>query len=213
MLPRLIPQRVFHGLSTNVLNETGEQHFLVDQRDCMENLIRNVLNLSFLFPNGELRPGVLEKLGECPLLQEFFGSHTPSELVDQANEQLGRQWLELTTGFEIFGTTYAQYNRELLTGLDNILSTFAGLIPPLRTDYRFSEDPNKERSFRLKCVCEYLSTETIEVRCNTLIDSNYQKVILTYLVKEPGKKKVKEKVTLFITTEHVSISHQMDHAC
>lgn len=207
ILTSIIPQCVFRDLEATKTVDGIAKTYTIFQRDCVENLIRNLLNMAFLYPDGALRPGVKEKLDQCPTLSIFYTEHTAEELIDKNPELLGKKWLDITVGFEEFGVQYAQSNRELLTGIDNILAVMAGLIPPIRT-----EKPSDSKAIKLKHICDYLSSETLNIVCNTKISSNYQDVTLTFNTKAETKIR-KEKVKLLINTEHVCITHRNEKAC
>ncbi len=115
---------------------------------------------------SDLRPGAAEKIFESPALTSYYHDHLGEDLISSAPE-LGREWLEKTIGFEAFGVKYAQDNRELLTGIDNILALMDGFIPSLRNGGSLpGYTENQYRAYRLNKLCKYLSTETIDIKFN-----------------------------------------------
>lgn len=206
-LTHIIPQAVFHDLVATKIVEGNPVTSLIYQRDCVENLTRNLLNMAFLFPNGDLRPGAAEKIFESPALTSYYLRNLGEDLISNAPE-LGREWLEKTIGFEAFGVKYAQDNRELLTGIDNILALMDGFIPSLRNGGSLpGYTENQYRAYRLNKLCKYLSTETIDIKFNPKSVQNYEDAKLTFIIKG-GPKKKKENVTLLIAQEHVCIRHR-----
>lgn len=210
-LTHIIPQAVFHDLVATKTVEGNPVTSLIYQRDCVENLTRNLLNMAFLFPSGELRPGAEEKILESPALASYYLVHLGEDLISSTPE-LGREWLEKTIGFEAFGVKYAQDNRELLTGIDNILALMEGFIPSLRNGGSLpGYTENQYRAYRLNKLCKYLSTETIDIKFNPKSIQNYEDATLKFTIMG-GAKNQKEKVTLLIAQEHVCIRHRNEIA-
>ncbi len=207
-LTRLIPQAVFDDIkATSIVDGTSED-FVILQRDCVENLVRNFLNMAFLFPNGELRPGVEEKLSMThDKLRTYYTAHTPEERISN-DPEMGRRWLETTIGFEEFGVKYAQANREITSGIDIILALMEGFIPYLRNGGAIpGKDPNQYRAYKLNKMCKWLSTETIKIGFNPKnISNNHEDAKITF--KLIGDKNQKETVTLIIGKRHVCIRHR-----
>lgn len=202
-LPRLIPQRVFHDLPAIEVVD-GEEHFSkVFQRDCVENLARNFLCLAFLYPNGEIRPGVQEKiLDKSSILNSYFTGHSVTERLSDTQE-LGREWLDKTIGFEELGVKYLQGNREVSTGIDTILALMEALMPELKLR------EEADISSKLRKLCKYLSSETLTItpptECSNL---TYADIKLKF--KPLGSKKP-HTVTLYIGVGHVSIRQGSDY--
>jgi hypothetical protein len=130
MLPKLILQRVFDNLLSVKQVDGAEDQFMIEQRDCVENLVRNLFNLALLFENGDMRSEVEAKIAGSPL-HSFYLSCSPEERISQV-EEIGRKWLDYTLHFERFGVVYnhLQGNREVLTGIDNIVSLIIAMTTP-----------------------------------------------------------------------------------
>lgn len=203
-LTKIIPQAVFYDLEAKTPSST----YPIYQRDCVENLIRNFLNMAFLFPNGELRPGVEEKFSNVNTkLSTYYTAHTPEERISN-DPEMGRKWLETTIGFEGFGVKYAQANREITSGIDNILALMEGFIPYLRNGGTIpGKDPDQYRAYKLNKMCKWLSTETISIGFNPKsIRNNHDDAKIAF--KLIGDKMQKETVTLIIGKRHVCIRHR-----
>ena len=72
-LPSLIHQTE-HELRT-IPSPTMPESKLFRQRDCVENMVRNILNFCIFYSNGSLRPGAEEKFLRSdvnPKLFDFF---------------------------------------------------------------------------------------------------------------------------------------------
>ena len=130
-MARLIHQHEHEGLDALKVIDGKQMAILVDQRDCVENMVRNLFNLAFLFENGDMRPEVIDKLDGCALLS-FYSTYSAEERLSDNNE-IARHWLDFTLGFERFGVEYdpLQGNREVLTGLDNVTALITGMLSPL----------------------------------------------------------------------------------
>ncbi len=160
-LPRLIPQAVHENLPAISLKDEVVIEFLISQRDCVENLVRNVFNFSFLYPNGTLRPGVENQLSDSALGRYFTGN---SDISLVSNDiECGRCWLNETVGFEKFGVMYdpLQGNREVLTGIDNILSLMEGMT------FKNSSCVEEKKSEAVSCLrsetdTQFKSTDTLQ---------------------------------------------------
>lgn len=228
-LTKLIPQAVHVDLpcTTTAVSVNGEpttvEPFYIKQRDCVENMMRNICNMAYLFPNGDFRTSVEDKLFGTRVL-DFYNALAPDQRVsDDIN--FARQWLTMTTGLESHGVIYdpLQGGREVLTGIDNILSLFEGLTSvnsPLDLQQSFEnvDGPNLSttrvicadslRSFRIQHMCEVLSSCDMKVKCAVPKQGvlNYTDITLKYEYRWNGKKTV-DKVKLLITTEHVCIRH------
>lgn len=200
-LPRLIPQAVHDDLTALRIVDGDTQEFLISQRDCVENLIRNTFNLSYLNHDGTFKPGAEELLSETPL-GAFYEKLSASERISN-DSKYGRAWLDHTVGFEAFGVQYdpLQGNREVLTGIDNILALMEGIT---RTAIRTVLET---RARRLTDLCKVLSTDTVRVTSNHSPGIlNYADVTLTFKFHN-GVRKCVEKVKWLITTEHVCMRH------
>lgn len=207
-LTRLIPQAVFDEITATRIVDGASEDFPILQRDCVENLVRNFLNMAFLFPNGEFRPGAEEKLSSThDKLRAYYTEHTPAERISN-DPEMGRKWLETTIGF--IGVEYAQANREIRSGIDNILALMEGFVPYLRNGGSIpGKSANQYRAYKLNKMCKWLSTETINIRFNPeSIQNNHEDAKITFTLKEAGRKKQKESVTLHIGKRHVCIRHR-----
>ena len=201
-LPTLIPQAVFNNLIAKKQVDNQQVTFHVMQRDCVENLVRNILNMSFLYSNGKFRPEIREKyLQTNPILASFYLNHSPMELVSNESD-VGKDWLEKTLGLESYGVKYAQGNREVLTGIDNILALMEGLMPDFN-------QPGLTRDFKLTKLCEYLSSKSLELRppsANSIL-FNHQDFAITFILNDFKPKKKRQKLKIYVNTEHVGIRH------
>lgn len=130
MQPKLILQRVYENIPSVKLVDGALVEIMIKQRDCVENLVRNLFNLAFLFDDGHFRPEVESKIAGTPL-HSFYLSCSPEERVSQLGD-IGRKWLDFTLHFEHFGVVYdpSQGNREVLTGIDNIASLITAMVTP-----------------------------------------------------------------------------------
>lgn len=130
-MPRLVPQHEHERLNAFEVVNNERIAMLIDQRDCVENMVRNLCNLAFLFENGDLRPGVAEKLTDTPL-GAFYSVYSPADRVSDEIE-VARYWLDCTLGFAGFGVEYdpLQGGREVLTGLDNITALITAMLTPV----------------------------------------------------------------------------------
>jgi len=165
-LPKLIPQAVHDNLPAAKISDGTNISLFISQRDCVENLVRNVFNMSFLYSTGEMRPGVMELLTDSALGHHYF-SVDPLELVS-SDINCCRNWVNMTVGFEQFGVMYDPLhgNREVLTGIDNILSLMEGMthkiILTATSQYQLCSSDRKD------------AIETADTRVSALndIDSN-----------------------------------------
>ena len=201
-LPKLIPQAVYNDLIAKKHFDSQQVIFNIMQRDCVENLVRNILNMSFLYSNGQIRPEIGEKyLQTNPILASFYLRHSPVELVS-SESAVGKDWLEKTLGLESYGVQYAQGNREVLTGIDNILALMEGLMPDFN-------QPDLTREFKLVKLCEYLSSKSLEIKppsANSIL-FNHQDFAITFILNDFKPNKKREKVKIYVNTEHVGIRH------
>ncbi len=136
---------------------------------------------------------------------------------------LSRSWLDVTTGLAQFGVSYDPLNeREVLTGIDNLLSIFAGFFPVLRRQFECTLDSlvrngilteGRLRVSKLKVWVEFLSTPTLQVsivrpdlKSGELV-STYNDITLSFTAIHQDPLNVKQKrrrhrVSLLITTDH-----------
>lgn len=215
-IAKLIPQAVHFDLQAHKIElHDGEQvmmDFNIEQRDCVENMMRNTCNMALLYPNGEFRAEVENKLAGSRLLA-FYTSLTPEQRVSH-DPIYGRSWLDVTIGLESFGVVYdpLQGGREVLTGIDNLLSLFEG-ITAVSSDCDSAEvrglnnvDLAGLRVSRIKQMCAYLTTPSLRVSCALPTQGgvlNFSDLTLKYAYRlGSGVRKV-EKVKLLITTDHV----------
>jgi hypothetical protein len=164
-VPKLIPQAVHKDLCAVKIVDGVPVDHLISQRDCVENLVRNVFNVSFSFANGKLRPGV-ESLLLGTALGRYFTKCMEIDLVSSEID-CGRHWLDETIGFERFGVIYNSLhgNREVLTGIDNILSLMEGMTQ--KSVDNVHQKDSADQFFSMKGVvmaADNLETvETVEV--------------------------------------------------
>jgi hypothetical protein len=202
-LPRLIPQRFFEHIETTEIIDGEEIHGFLDQRDCVENAARNLLALALLKPSGDIRPGVQEKiLDKSPILTSCY-KHSSAERISSTPE-LDREWLDNTTRLERFGVKYLQGTREASTGIDNFLALMEGLMP----ESKLSEEGN--RLLKLKKLCKYLSTDTLDITLNPDERGLLNYADLKLKFKLVGSKKP-YTVILYIGVGHVSIRQGSDY--
>lgn len=214
-LPSLIPQAEHFKLEGKQSDGLSTDTIEVFQRDCVENLVRNIFNLSFLCKDGSFRPGVEESLHNTPLLA--FYAHLSAADRISPHISISRLWLEHTLGFESSGVIYdpLQGGREVLTGVDNILALATALLSnTLSPSSVITHDDvcsvaryqhiNAARVKYLNHLCVLLTSSTMTVKYpgpSSIL--NYGDVTLKFN---------KEKVTLYITTEHVCTRHRDEFA-
>ncbi len=233
-LPKLIHQTEHHLYT--IPSETTPESKLFHQRDCVENMARNTINFCTFFEDGTFRPETKERFLHRDVdsrLLDFFRvtemdddtlnySNGRLELIKD-NYELSRSWLDVTTGLAKFGVSYDPLNeREVLTGIDNLLSIFAGFSPVLRRQFECTQDSltrsgifteGRLRVSKLKVWVEFLSTPTLQVsiihpdlKSGELV-STYNDITLSFTAihQDPlnGKqKRRRHRVSLLITTEH-----------
>jgi len=123
---------------------------------------------------------------------------------------VSKMWLDSTIGFERFGVRYAQYNREALSGLDNIISLMEGLLDkPDNSSNNNNLSIDQIRANRLIQLCEYLSSA--EITLSVVFTNNKTIQELPNLgdvklkITTNSSKRLKYTVKLYIVEEHVSI--------
>lgn len=230
-LVRLIPQAEHKDLPSLV--------GLIMQRDCVENLVRNLFNMAFLLPDGNIREGIRPEVTSGPLFR-FYSEISPSERISD-DDTIARRWLDYTLGLdgEPFRVVYdpIQGEREVLTGMDNIIGLMEGMlnrpfdsVSAAQETFDVSSDVLL-RSQRLQRICDIITTDQIRwafrgptisaVRQSddisvrrksiTLVPLNYQDVTIVATVHSHEGQKIKktvEKIKLLITTDHVCIRHR-----
>lgn len=220
--PKLIPQAVHNDLTAFNVVDGELQPFLISQRDCVENLVRNTFNLAFLQFDGTYRSGAQAKL--CgSILGRFYEGLTDAERISP-DPAYGRAWLDATIGHEAFGVQYdpLQGQREVLTGMDNILSLMEAMTHQQKEEEHKDEGgacgrdgaskkeggtQGKVRALRMTNMCKFLSTDTV------LLSWSHSPGVLNYtdvgllLRLRQGGRKCSERVKWLITTEHVCLRH------
>lgn len=236
-LPSLVEQTEHDDLHT-IPSDTMPESILYNQRDCVENMTRNLINVCMFYEDGTFRPDAEEQLLQedqaHPKLLAFYRSkltnHDESgqrngKCLLEDNFDIAREWLDVTPGFADVGVVYDPLNeREVLTGVDNLLALFAGLFPAFQHRFEaLASTPDREGSLpltpsRLRCLklrewVKFMSTPTLEVSIihpemrSGELASTYNDLKLAFTTITPRENHAKPKrrrhvIELLITTEH-----------